>query len=154
VAGRPASVARLFVTSRARRRGVAGALLDAATGIDWNFAPVADLARDQRWGRYYETYAEDPLLAGTLAAASVNGIEGADGAKRVAATVKHFGGYSEPSNGHDRVPAGLDALSAGHPPAVVQAGGPGRCGHRHGQLRCGQRHSGDLVEIPAHQGAA
>lgn len=77
----------------------------AATGIDWNFAPVADLARDQRWGRYYETYAEDPLLAGTLAAASVNGIEGADGAKRVAATVKHFGGYSEPSNGHDRVPA-------------------------------------------------
>jgi beta-glucosidase len=77
----------------------------AATGIDWNFAPVADLARDQRWGRYYETYGEDPLLAGTLAAASVKGIEGADGAKHVAASVKHFGGYSEPSNGHDRVPA-------------------------------------------------
>jgi beta-glucosidase len=77
----------------------------AATGIDWNFAPVADLARDQRWGRYYETYGEDPLLTGTLAAASVKGIEGADGAKNVAATVKHFGGYSEPSNGHDRVPA-------------------------------------------------
>ncbi|MDX2644443.1 glycoside hydrolase family 3 N-terminal domain-containing protein [Streptomyces sp. PA03-1a] len=77
----------------------------AATGIDWNFAPVADLARDQRWGRYYETYGEDPLLAGTLAASAVTGIEHAGGSKRVAASVKHYGGYSEPSNGHDRVPA-------------------------------------------------
>ncbi|MEU4212908.1 glycoside hydrolase family 3 N-terminal domain-containing protein [Streptomyces sp. NPDC026206] len=77
----------------------------AATGVDWNFAPVADLARDRRWGRYYETYGEDPLLAGTLAAASVRGIQSAHGAKNVAATVKHLGGYSEPANGHDRVPA-------------------------------------------------
>ncbi|MEV5242030.1 glycoside hydrolase family 3 N-terminal domain-containing protein [Streptomyces cinnamoneus] len=77
----------------------------AATGIDWNFAPVADLARDRRWGRYYETYGEDPLLAGALAAAAVRGTEGARGAKQVAATVKHLGGYSEPVNGHDRVPA-------------------------------------------------
>ncbi|WP_328917335.1 MULTISPECIES: glycoside hydrolase family 3 N-terminal domain-containing protein [unclassified Streptomyces] len=77
----------------------------AATGIDWNFSPVADLSRDQRWGRYYETYSEDPLLAGTLAASAVDGIQHADGAKEIAATVKHFAGYSEPSNGHDRVPA-------------------------------------------------
>ncbi|MFF7198364.1 glycoside hydrolase family 3 N-terminal domain-containing protein [Streptomyces sp. NPDC008079] len=76
----------------------------AATGIDWNFAPVTDIARDQRWGRYYETFGEDPLLAGTLAAAAVDGIEGANGAKNVAATVKHFPGYGEPGNGHDRVP--------------------------------------------------
>ncbi|GGO84492.1 glycoside hydrolase family 3 N-terminal domain-containing protein [Wenjunlia tyrosinilytica] len=88
-----------------RRTGASTATAVAATGIDWNFAPVADLARDQRWGRYYETYGEDPLLTGTLAAASVKGIENAHGAKQVAATVKHFGGYSEPSNGHDRVPA-------------------------------------------------
>jgi beta-glucosidase len=77
----------------------------AATGIDWNFAPVADLARDQRWGRYYETFGEDPVLTGAMASAAVKGIEHADGAKRVTATVKHFAGYSEPSNGHDRVPA-------------------------------------------------
>ncbi|MBO0653662.1 glycoside hydrolase family 3 C-terminal domain-containing protein [Streptomyces triculaminicus] len=77
----------------------------AATGIDWNFAPVADLARDRRWGRYYETFGEDPLLAGALAAAAVRGTEDAHGAKDVASTVKHVGGYSEPANGHDRVPA-------------------------------------------------
>lgn len=94
-------------TAEAVAAGTARAV--AATGIDWNFAPVADLARDQRWGRYYETYGEDPLLAGTLAAAHVRGTERARGAKRVAATVKHFGGYSEPANGHDRVPADVSA---------------------------------------------
>ncbi|NUS16265.1 MAG: beta-glucosidase [Streptomyces sp.] len=84
--------------------GAATAKAVAATGIDWNFAPVTDIARDQRWGRYYETYGEDPLLSGTLAAAAVQGIQGAGGAKNVAATVKHFAGYGEPGNGHDRVP--------------------------------------------------
>jgi beta-glucosidase len=84
--------------------GAATARAVAATGIDWNFAPVTDIARDQRWGRYYETFGEDPLLAGTLAASAVTGIQGAGGAKDVAATVKHFAGYGEPGNGHDRVP--------------------------------------------------
>jgi beta-glucosidase len=75
-----------------------------ATGVSWDFAPVADLARDQRWGRYYETYAEDPVLDGALAAGTVTGLQ--DGG-RLAATVKHYAGYSEPTNGHDRVPADL-----------------------------------------------
>jgi beta-glucosidase len=77
-----------------------------ATGVSWDFAPVTDLARDQRWGRYYETYAEDPVLDGDLAAGTVSGLQ--DGG-RLAATVKHFAGYSEPSNGHDRVPADLSS---------------------------------------------
>jgi beta-glucosidase len=81
----------------------------AATGTTWNFAPVADLARDQRWGRYYETFAEDPLLAGELSARSVRGMQDGTSGTRVAATVKHFAGYSEPTNGHDRVPADLSA---------------------------------------------
>ncbi|NJC72995.1 beta-glucosidase [Planosporangium thailandense] len=79
----------------------------AATGAVWDFAPVADLARDQRWGRYYETFSEDPLLAGANAASVVRGLQNAASGRKVAATVKHFAGYSEPSNGHDRVPADL-----------------------------------------------
>jgi beta-glucosidase len=79
----------------------------AATGAMWNFAPVADLARDQRWGRYYETYSEDPLLAGDSAASAVQGLQNGSSGRKVAATVKHFAGYSEPSNGHDRVPADM-----------------------------------------------
>ncbi|MGI8336487.1 glycoside hydrolase family 3 N-terminal domain-containing protein [Actinomadura scrupuli] len=76
-----------------------------ATGPMWNFAPVLDIARDTRWGRYYETYSEDPYLAGSLGAENVKGLQQSG---QVAATVKHFGGYSEPQNGHDRSPAQLD----------------------------------------------
>jgi beta-glucosidase len=90
--------------SLVQQEGASAGRAVAATGIDWNFAPVADIARDQRWGRYYETYGEDPLLSGTLAASAVQGIQHAGGAKNVAATVKHFAGYGQPGNGHDRVP--------------------------------------------------
>lgn len=79
----------------------------AATGTVWNFSPVADIARDHRWGRYYETYSEDPLLAGDLAASTVKGTEDGTSGRQVAATVKHFAGYSQPLNGHDRVPGDM-----------------------------------------------
>lgn len=78
-----------------------------ATGIHWNFAPVADVGRDFRWGRFYETFGEDRYLASELVAASVRGLQGeslsSEGA--VAATLKHFVGYSQPLNGQDRSPA-------------------------------------------------
>lgn len=77
----------------------------AATGINWAFGPVAEIARDQRWGRYYETFSEDPLLTGTMAASAVKGLQDASSGTRIAASVKHFAGYSQPLNGHDRVPA-------------------------------------------------
>jgi beta-glucosidase len=80
-----------------------------ATGVFWNFSPVSDIARDTRWGRYYETFGEDPVLAGTLAAANVRGQQSdpTDGTAKLTATAKHFAGYSEPFNGHDRAPAQL-----------------------------------------------
>jgi beta-glucosidase len=77
-----------------------------STGVFWNFAPVSDIARDTRWGRYYETYSEDPFLAGQLAAANVRGQQAeVDDTAQLTATAKHFAGYSAPSNGHDRSPA-------------------------------------------------
>jgi beta-glucosidase len=79
-----------------------------ATGGNWNFAPVQDLARDNRWGRYYETWAEQPLLASALGAANIRGLQGGGfKSPQVAATVKHFAGYSQSINGHDRVEAQL-----------------------------------------------
>jgi beta-glucosidase len=79
-----------------------------ATGGLWDFAPVQDLARENRWGRYYETWAEEPALAGAIGGANVKGLQGACGhGTSVAATVKHFAGYSESINGHDRVEAQL-----------------------------------------------
>jgi beta-glucosidase len=79
-----------------------------ATGGNWDFAPVQDLARDNRWGRYYETWAEEPELAAALGAANIRGLQGGGfDSPQVAATVKHFAGYSQSINGHDRVEAQL-----------------------------------------------
>ena len=76
-----------------------------ATGPQWDFAPVEDISRDTRWGRYYETYSEDPYLAGSLGAATIQGLQRTG---QVAGTVKHFAGYSAPFSGHDRTEAHLD----------------------------------------------
>ncbi len=75
-----------------------------ATGWVWAFAPVQDLSRDNRWGRTYETWAEEPALSAAMGAADVAGMQaaGSSGGLRVDATVKHFAGYSQSVNGHDR----------------------------------------------------
>jgi len=80
-----------------------------ATGWNWDFAPVQDLSRDNRWGRTYETWAEEPALAAAMGAANVSGLQsaGAGNSLKVTATVKHFAGYSESINGHDRAEAQL-----------------------------------------------
>ena len=79
-----------------------------ATGWNWDFAPVQDLYRDNRWGRNYETWAEEPALAAALGAAYIRGLQGGGfDSPQVAATVKHFAGYSQSINGHDRVEAQL-----------------------------------------------
>ena len=89
-----------------------------AVGNHWNFAPVADVARDARWGRFYESFSEDPLLAGELVAASVRGYQASG---EIAATVKHFAGYGESLIGFDRSPAFLDTrtLRTTHLPSFV-----------------------------------
>lgn len=90
-----------------------------AVGTPWTFAPVADIGRDPRWGRFYETFGEDVLLGSDMVQASTAGFEGAG----VSATVKHFIGYGQPLVGFDRSPAYLDprSLRAIHLPAF-QAG--------------------------------
>jgi len=78
-----------------------------ATGVNWTYAPVADVGRDPRWGRFYETFGEDPLLVSALVAAAVRGYQGKDlaASDSVAATVKHFVGYGAAEAGRDRYPA-------------------------------------------------
>ena len=78
-----------------------------ATGWNWDFAPVQDLSRDNRWGRTYETWAEEPALSAAMGGADVKGLQGnaPAGSLGVAATIKHFAGYSDSVNGHDRVEA-------------------------------------------------
>jgi beta-glucosidase len=90
--------------SAAEAGGAATANALRATGWNWTFAPVQDLARDNRWGRTYETWAEEPVLAAAMGAANIRGFQSPApaGSLGVTATVKHFAGYSQSINGHDR----------------------------------------------------
>jgi beta-glucosidase len=91
-------------TKLARQAGAATRRQLCATGTVWDFAPVQDPSRDNRWGRYYETWGEEPALSGAIGAANITGMQGqCSSGQSVAATVKHFAGYSESINGHDRV---------------------------------------------------
>lgn len=66
-------------------------------GLQWTFAPMADLSRDSRWGRIVEGFGEDPHLGAVLTAARVRGFR--DGG--LASAVKHFAGYGAPQGGRD-----------------------------------------------------
>lgn len=78
-----------------------------ASWIPWNFAPVLDIGRNPEWPRFWETFGEDVHLASKMGEAMVEGFQGDDVSSpyRVAATAKHFLGYSLPASGHDRTVA-------------------------------------------------
>src|SRR6478609_4205531 len=64
-----------------------------ATGPQWTFAPCICAARDDRWGRTYESFGEDPKLVEQMETA-IDGFQGSDLSNRdsVLATAKHFAG--------------------------------------------------------------
>lgn len=68
-----------------------------ATGIPWDFAPCLCVARDERWGRTYESFGEDPALVESMETV-IQGLQGrANGQDltdndKVLATAKHFVG--------------------------------------------------------------
>jgi len=68
-------------------------------GIRHVLSPLFDVARDFRWGRINETYGGDPTLVAALGCAYVEGIQGDDLTKGIAATAKHFLGYSYTEGG-------------------------------------------------------
>ncbi|WP_437622204.1 glycoside hydrolase family 3 protein [Sorangium sp. So ce1151] len=90
------------------RIGAATAKEVVATGIDWTFAPTLATVRDDRWGRTYEGYSEDPEIVNAYAGRVVEGIQGAAnsadlfGPSRVIATAKHFIGDGGTDKGDDQ----------------------------------------------------
>ncbi|MFN2539801.1 MAG: glycoside hydrolase family 3 protein, partial [Mycobacteriales bacterium] len=79
----------------------------ARMGVRQALSPLADVARDPRWGRVEETYGEEPYLVGSMATAFVRGLQNADGASPVIATLKHFIGYGASDGGRNTEPAHL-----------------------------------------------
>jgi beta-glucosidase len=81
-----------------------------ARGAHQVLAPVVDVARDPRWGRFEETYGEDPYLVARLGLAAVRGFQGGGRtipAGRVIATLKHMTGHGQPESGTNVGPASL-----------------------------------------------
>lgn len=73
-------------------------------GIRQGLSPVADVIRDQRWGRNEECVSEDPTLVGAMVTAYVQGLQGDDWHTGVMATLKHFAGYSGSNGGRNFAP--------------------------------------------------
>src|SRR6267154_5329900 len=90
-----------------KRGSEISAMETRAAGIPWSFSPVLDIGRQPVWPRFYETFGEDPYLAKVMGVAFVRGLEGTDVAAQdhVAASLKHYMGYSFSFNGRDRTPA-------------------------------------------------
>ncbi len=80
------------------------ALEMSATGTRWAFAPGVIVSRNERWGRSYESFSEDPALVSELGAAAVRGFQSArlDDATAVLACAKHFLGDGGTQDGKDQ----------------------------------------------------
>ncbi len=78
------------------------------TGMEWTFAPTVAVPQDDRWGRAYEGYSENPELVASFAGAFVEGLQGKAGSpdflgdERVMSTVKHFLGDGGTVDGKDQ----------------------------------------------------
>jgi beta-glucosidase len=107
-----------------REIGRATALEMAGTGVRWAFAPCLAVVRDERWGRTYESFGEEPALV-TEMAAMIDGLQQGDPSSPswVLATAKHFIADGGTQGGRDQGDARMDeaALRAVHLPPYRSA---------------------------------
>ena len=77
------------------------------------YAPILDVGRDQRWGRYEEVYGESPYLVAELGIEMVRGLQHNH---QVAATAKHFAAYSNNKGARE----GMSRVDPQMPPREVE----------------------------------
>jgi beta-glucosidase len=77
------------------------------------YAPILDIGRDQRWGRYEEVYGESPYLVAELGIEMVRGLQHNH---QVAATAKHFAAYSNNKGARE----GMARVDPQMPPREVE----------------------------------
>lgn len=109
--------------------GRATALEVAATGADWTFGPTVAVPRDDRWGRTYEGYGEDPEIVAAYAGRMTLGLQGVLGRGRlepghIAGSAKHYLADGGTLHGRDQGDALIsereliDIHASGYPPAI------------------------------------
>jgi beta-glucosidase len=85
------SAAATFDPTLIQQEGTAMGAEFAGKGVNVALGPTTNLVRDPRWGRTYETYGEDPYLAGQITSAEVEGLQ----SQGVMAMVKHVAAYDQ-----------------------------------------------------------
>jgi len=85
-----------------RRIARVTALEVLATGVEWTFAPTLAVARDDHWGRTYESFSEDPEIVSRMAAPYVEGLQHDLGPDAVVACAKHWVGDGGTEGGVDQ----------------------------------------------------
>jgi beta-glucosidase len=75
----------------------------SGTGIDWDFAPCVCVARNDRWGRTYESFGEVPEIPSAMTS-FITGLQGTTlgGPTSVLATAKHYVGDGGTTGGDDQ----------------------------------------------------
>jgi len=109
----------------AEKEGKITAMEVSATGLNWTFGPCIAVARNERWGRTYESSGETPELAEMIGSALVRGLQGDTiaSASSILACTKHFVADGGTTNGTDRGNAEIDeeTLRAIHLPGYIKA---------------------------------
>ncbi len=102
------NAAATFDPTLIQQEGAAMGAEFAGKGANISLGPTTNLVRDPRWGRTYETYGEDPYLAGQITSAEVEGIQ----SQGVMAMIKHVAAYDQEQypNGTNNETVGQQAL--------------------------------------------
>jgi len=100
------------------------------SGHDWTFAPTLAVPRDDRWGRGYEGFSEDPAIVVSYSDRIVKGLQGTHGETdfmapgKVISAAKHYIGDGATDNGRDQGDASIseeelrDIHAVGYLPAL------------------------------------
>jgi beta-glucosidase len=88
-----------------------------ATGIPWSFGPCVCVTRDERWGRSYESFSEDPALVKKMETI-IDGLQGQGHDSRidedhVLATAKHYAGDGDTEFNSSAVGTGAYTIDQG-----------------------------------------
>jgi beta-glucosidase len=86
----PVAAASTWDTSLEQQYGAVVGSEEAGKGANVNLGPTVNIVRDPRWGRAFESFGEDPYLAGQLAGAYVTGVQ----SQGIMDQVKHYAVYN------------------------------------------------------------
>ncbi|ACU72743.1 Beta-glucosidase [Catenulispora acidiphila DSM 44928] len=90
----PVAAAATWDTALENQYGATEGTEFAGKGVSVALGPTVNIVRDPRFGRAFETFSEDPYLAGQIAAANIQGIQ----SQGVMAQVKHAAVYNQETN--------------------------------------------------------